>query len=257
MGKRLTHIITRFAIAIACVLAFGELFKLYTDSQLSAEQQAKVLIKAIPFVAVFVSIVLAFVLVIVLVAVAFGGRVPQRAYRPIEWITIAGILLGVVGMFQGWKLFTYEFGFLLLLASVLSFMVWSHLTPMSLRAGRALPPLGRRAHLAGLVAAIVVWAIVVAATANAANPKEPYGVGATLWAYKTDEEKAQIADEMEHEYNTAKLPVLLLISLLPAGLFYFGVRELFASHPDAPEQTEREPLPPTVEGAMRSGAGPS
>jgi len=196
--------------------------------------------------------VLAFILVVVLVAVAFGGRVPQRAYRPIEWIAIAGILLGVVGMFQGWKLFAYEFGFLLLLASVLSFMVWSHLTPMSLRASRALPPLSRRAHLAGLAAAFVVWAVIAGASARAANPKEPYGIGKTLWDYKTDEEKAQIADDMEHEYNVAKLPMLLLISLLPAGMFYFGVREVFAPGAEAEEDAQAAPLPPGVADVMPS-----
>ena len=57
MRRRLIRIVTRFAIAIAIILAFGGLFKLYTDAQLSAEQQNEVLIKAIPFVAVFVSII--------------------------------------------------------------------------------------------------------------------------------------------------------------------------------------------------------
>ena len=88
------------------------------------------------------------------------GKVPLRSYGPIEWIIIAGILFGIVGLFQGWKLFCYEFGFLVLLVSVLLFMVWSHLTPMSLRQGRTLPPMSRSAHLIGLAAALVVWAAV-------------------------------------------------------------------------------------------------
>ncbi len=63
------------------------------------------LIKAIPFVAIFVSIVLVFICLIVIVAVTLEGKVPLRSYRPIEYLLIAGILLGVVGLFQGWKMF--------------------------------------------------------------------------------------------------------------------------------------------------------
>lgn len=244
--------VVRFAIAIAVVLAFGGLFKLYTDSQLSEAQQNEVLIKAIPFVAVFASIVLAFIMIVVLVAMTFGGRVPQRAYRPIEMIIIIGILAGVVGLFQGWKLFAYQLGFLLLLVSVLGFMVWSHLTPMSPRASRTLLRLSRRAHLAGLLAAVIAGGVVMATAADAANPQEPYGFGKTLWEFKSAEEQAQVAAEAEDEYRTARLPVLFLVSLLPAGLFYFGVRELFASqpHPAAPERKEQGPLPPDIEDVV-------
>ncbi len=228
MRKRLAHILIRFAITIVIVLAIGGIISLYTNT-LSQEQQDEVLIKAVPFVAIFVSIVLAFIGLIVVVAVAFEGKVPLRSYRPIEFILIAGILLGVAGLFQGWKLFVYEFGFLVLLFSLLAFMIWSHLTPMPVRQGRAMPPLSRTAHLVGIAAAMLVWAAVTVYTINDNKPQEPYGFGNTLWNFKSDEEKAQIRNDADSEYHNAKIPVFALMSLLPAGLVYFGVREIAAA----------------------------
>jgi lysylphosphatidylglycerol synthetase-like protein (DUF2156 family) len=242
MRRRLFKIISRFAIAIAIVLAFGGLFKLYTEAQLSAEQRNEVLIKAVPFVAVFVSIVLAFICLIVVVAVSFGGRVPARTYRPVEGIIIAGILLGVVGLFQWWKLFAYQYGFLLLLVSVLLFMVWSHFEPMPARAAKQLPPISRRAHLIGLVAAVIAFIVVAGVLIPASRPREPYGLGQTLWDFKTDEEKAQIRDQAEDEFRMGKVPVLALVSLLPAGLVYFVVRELVPDSEASPV-TERVAQP--------------
>lgn len=246
MRKRLTRILIRFAIAVVILLAFGEIFSLYTDT-LSEEKQQEVLIKAIPFVAIFVSIVLVFVCLIVIVAVALEGKVPLRTYRPIEYLLIAGILIGVVGLFQGWKMFVYGFGFLVVLFSLLAFMIWSHLNPMPLRQSRAMPPLSRTAHLIGIAAAVLIWAVVTAYTVNDNKPREPYGVGKTLWDYKTDEEKAQIKKDADSEYRNAKIPVAALMSLLPAGIMYFGVREIAASvqnGPDAP------PLPAEGVGVL-------
>ena len=243
MRRTLIRTLVRFAIAIAVALAFGGLFKLYTDSQLSEEKQQEVLIKAIPFVAVFVSIVLVFVCLIVMVAIAFGGKVPQRAYRPIEMIIIAGILIGVVGLFQGWKLFTYEYGFLLLLVSVMAFMVWSHLTPQSMRASHQRAPLSRRAHLIGVVAGCVVWIGVAAAVINASKPAEPYGYSPTVWEKGMDEQqRQQIAQDAEDEYQNTKIPVLGLVSLLPGALVYFAVRELVPANPTARQDVTSRPV---------------
>ncbi len=231
-------------MAIAGVLAFGGLFKLYSGAQFSEAKQQEVLIKAIPFVAIFVSIVLAFICLIVIIAVRFKGRVPQRAYRPIEMLIIAGILIGIVGLFQGWKLFAYEYGFLLLLFSVLAFMIWSHLTPMPLRASRQRPPLTRRAHLIGVMVGGVVWIIVAVAAINSSKPKEPYGYSPTVWSYLDEAQQQQTADDAKDEYRNAKIPTFMLISLMAGGLTYFAVRELVPAGPQAPLSS---PLPP--EGA--------
>jgi lysylphosphatidylglycerol synthetase-like protein (DUF2156 family) len=241
MRKRLTRILIRFAVTIAIVLAIGGIISLYTDT-LSQEQQDEVLIKAVPFVAIFVSIVLVFICLIVIVAVALEGKVPLRSYRPIEFLLIAGILLGVAGLFQGWKLFMYEFGFLVVLFSLLAFMIWSHLTPMPVRQSRALPPLSRTAHLIGIAAALLVWATVTVYTISDNKPQEPYGFGKTLWDFKSDEEKAQIKSDADSEYQNAKIPVFALMSLLPAGLVYFGVREIAAARQPRPN------IPPVAAG---------
>lgn len=225
MSTRLFRIVRGFAITIAIILVFGWLFSLYTGT-LSQEQQEEVLIKAIPFVAVFVSIILAFACLIAVVAIAFEGQVPQRTYRPIEGVIIAGILLGVVGLFQGWRLFAYEIGFLLLLASLLAFLVWSHLTPMPPRQSRRLPPISRRAHIIGLVVAVLVWAGVAFVLISDAQPQEPYGIGQTLWEFKDEDEKAAIKDEAESDYRNAKIPLLGLVSLMPAALAYLVGREM-------------------------------
>jgi len=208
------------------------------------------LIKAIPFVAVFVSIVLAFACVIVLAAITLNGRVPERSYRPIEAIIIAGILLGVVGLFQGWKLFAYEYGFLLLLFSVLAFMVWSHFEPMPARASRAMPPLDRRAHLVAALAALIAWGVFAALLIPSSRPQEPYGFGKTLWDFKDDAEKAQIKEDAEDEYRTAKAPLLALVSLLPAGLVYFAVRELV---PPIQAADDRQPDAPLKRASASPG----
>ncbi|WP_119071085.1 hypothetical protein [Aggregatilinea lenta] len=234
MTSKLVRIGIRFGIAIAVILAFGGLFSVYASEVLSQERQDDVLIKAIPFVAVFVSILLVYIYSIVALAVVVSGRVPQRAYRPIEAIIIAGILLGIVALFQGWKMFAYEYGFLLLLFSTLAFIVWSHITPLSARAH--VPPLPRRAHVIGLVAGAIVWIALAGALIVDARPVEPYGIGRQIWELMMDDEEQQAtADQAESEYRTTRIPVFILISLLPAGLVYLAARELAGPSGAGPE----------------------
>ncbi len=245
MRNQLFRIIRGFVIAIVIALGFGGLFSLYTDT-LSEEKQGEVLIKAIPFVAVFVSIILVFICLIVLIAIGLENKVPQRTYRPIERVIIAGILLGVVGLFQGWRLFAYEVGFLVLLASLLLFMVWSHLNPMPARRSRQLPPLSQQAHIIGLVIGVIVGGIVVAAVISDAQPAEPYGIGQTLWNFKDDAEKAQIKADAENDYRNSKIPLILFASLMPTSLVYLAVRELVEAQLNSRKkkrETIDQPLP--------------
>jgi len=104
-------------------------------SMATEEQMAtNVLLSAIPFVLIFVSIILFFITLIWLVASLLNNRIPERIYRPVEWIIIAGIVLGIVGMFQPWSFAGYRFGFLLLFFSTLSFILWSHVVPKGIHA---------------------------------------------------------------------------------------------------------------------------
>jgi magnesium-transporting ATPase (P-type) len=247
MRKRLTRILIRFAIAIVIVLAFGGLFGLYTDTLPEAKQQ-EVLIKAIPFVAIFVAIVLVFICLVVVVAVGLEGKVPLRSYRPIEYLLIAGIILGVIGLFQGWKLFVYQFGFLVVLFSLLMFMIWSHLTPMPLRQSRAMPPISRTAHLIGITVALLVWALVTVYAISDNKPQSPYGLSPTLWAYKSDEEKAQIKSDADSQYQNYQIPGFAVMSLLPGALVYFSVREVAAAFQLKGKKRDSEVQPATNAG---------
>lgn len=81
------------------------------------------------FLTVFLAILMGFIFIIAFSASELGGKVPQRLYRLVEGIIIAGILLGVVGMFQPVTILGYRLGFQLLLASTLAFTLWSHVSP--------------------------------------------------------------------------------------------------------------------------------
>ncbi|MCS7220982.1 MAG: hypothetical protein RML36_02325 [Anaerolineae bacterium] len=77
----------------------------------------------------FIALVVAFICLIVFSARTLSGNVPQPLYQAIEGVLIAGILLGVVGMFQPWVQAGYRIGFYILLLSTLGFILWSHITP--------------------------------------------------------------------------------------------------------------------------------
>jgi len=81
------------------------------------------------FFPIFISIIVAFGFFIAFVARKLSGNISQRLFGLIEGILIAGILLGIVGLFQGWSLAGYGIGFHVLLVSVLCYVVWSHVTP--------------------------------------------------------------------------------------------------------------------------------
>ena len=49
-------------------------------------------------------------------------------------IIIAGIVLGIVGMFQPWTFAGYRYGFMLLFFSTLAFILWSHVVPKGVHA---------------------------------------------------------------------------------------------------------------------------
>ena len=114
------------------LLILGLLAGPFINSRATPEQLAdNVLLNAIPFVLIFVSILLLFISVIVIVGSMLNHNVPPRIYKIIESILIAGIVLGVLGMFQPWVFAAYKYGFILLLVSLLLFMVWSHVAPRS------------------------------------------------------------------------------------------------------------------------------
>ena len=116
-------------LLIAAALLYGLSFLvrpmldfLVPDLQSSSD----VLVIAIPFLMVFVPIILSFMALIVFVSKLLHQRVPERLYKSIEYVFIAGIVLGIISMFQAWTFLLFKPGFFILFGSLLGFMIWSH-----------------------------------------------------------------------------------------------------------------------------------
>lgn len=117
-------------IAILVTLISGLLAGPFITARATPEQLAEnVLLNAIPFILIFVSIILAFITLIVLVGNIFNNNISRRSHRIVESILIAGIVLGIFGMFQPWVFLAYRYGFIVLLVSTLGFILWSHIIP--------------------------------------------------------------------------------------------------------------------------------
>ena len=96
-----------------------------------AEEQLNrnALLSGIGFLSIFIAIILFYISAIWWLALRLNGKVAYKTYRLIEYILIGGIILGIVGMFQPWVFAAFRYGFYLLLASTVSFIAWSHVTP--------------------------------------------------------------------------------------------------------------------------------
>ncbi len=90
------------------------------------ESSTNALLLAIPFLLVFVPIILGFMALIVFVSKLIYQRVPERAYKVIEYVFIVGIVLGIISMFQPWTFLLFKPGFFVLFGSLIGFMIWSH-----------------------------------------------------------------------------------------------------------------------------------
>jgi len=126
--KRFRPPITLLIIA-AALLVIG----LVTNSLVSGLSEEvlreNLMIMAVPFLAVFIAILLFYIGLIVTLSRAFSGQIPARFYRLLFGTSVVGIVLGVIMMFQPWALAVYRVGFSILLFSLLSFMVISHISP--------------------------------------------------------------------------------------------------------------------------------
>jgi hypothetical protein len=102
------------AAAVTFILGFFVAEPLISSMATEEQLATNVLLSAIPFVLIFVAIILSFITVIWLIASMLNHNIPPQIYRPIELIIIAGIVLGIVGMFQPWSFAAYKYGFFLL-----------------------------------------------------------------------------------------------------------------------------------------------
>ena len=74
----------------------------------------------IPFLLIFIGILLAYIDFIIWLATQLNNNISEKTFRPIERILIAGIVLGVIGMFQPFTVTLYTLGFIMLFVSLLS-----------------------------------------------------------------------------------------------------------------------------------------
>lgn len=81
------------------------------------------------FVIVLLAILFSFGGFIAFLAIKLYKRIPQRIYSIVEMTIIGGIMLGIIGMFQPESPDYFKPGFLLLFASTLAYIVWSHIIP--------------------------------------------------------------------------------------------------------------------------------
>ena len=185
-----------------------------------------VMFRAIPFFMAFVGVLLLFILLIALVALRFNGKVPNRTYTGLEMLTIAGILLGTVSLFNPWSFVPYRYGFGLLLLSTLAFILWSHVAPPRADSGLQISPLSRSQHIAGIIAGVLVLVLLTVTAISANGPQEPYGVRQRAWDSYSEERQAEIAAEATQEFSSVEMPFLVIYNLLPGVAVYLVVREL-------------------------------
>lgn len=129
MVKIRSLIPAKLLVSAAVVLILSPIARPVIETLATRERVSQnVLLSAIPFVLFFVALVLGYMALIVFAGKLLSNRVPEGVYRTIEYVLIAGIALGVVGMFQPWLFALFKISFFVLLLSTLSFILWSHIT---------------------------------------------------------------------------------------------------------------------------------
>jgi hypothetical protein len=88
-----------------------------------------VILNGIPFILIFIGVIVAFIDVTIFAATKWNNKISEDVHRPIERILIAGIVFGVIGMFQPFTIYWYTLGFAVLLLSTIGYIFWSHIIP--------------------------------------------------------------------------------------------------------------------------------
>jgi len=87
------------------------------------------ILNGVPFILIFIGIIILYIDFIIFLATRLNNHIAERTYRPVERILIAGIVLGIIGMFQPFTVTLYTLGFIVLLISLLGYIIWSHIIP--------------------------------------------------------------------------------------------------------------------------------
>lgn len=93
------------------------------------EQINNVILVAVPFICYFVAVLLVYIFIINVIGQLLNRRVPEKIYKVINFIIIAGIILGIIMMMQPFTIILFKMSFMVVLVSLLLFMIWSHISP--------------------------------------------------------------------------------------------------------------------------------
>lgn len=117
-------------ISAVILLVLGLIAWQVIPNIVTEEQMARnVILAAIPFILVFASIIIAFMSLVWFAASKLNNNISEKTYRPIEYVLIGGIVLGILFMFQPWMFELFRIGFFLLLVSTIFYILWSHVRP--------------------------------------------------------------------------------------------------------------------------------
>jgi hypothetical protein len=117
-------------LAVAVLLWVAGIAAIPLVEQLDPQTRAdNVILNGIPFILIFIGIIIAFIDFIIFLATRLNNNISVKVYRPVELVLIAGIILGIVGMFQPFTVVLYTIGFIGLLVCLLGYIVWSHIVP--------------------------------------------------------------------------------------------------------------------------------
>jgi hypothetical protein len=124
-----------FGLIIASVLlvTWGLVYKsVILVTILDKTQINPVILIAIPFISYFMASLLVYIFVVNVVSHILSYRIPENIYRLINIFVMAGIVGGVMMIFQPFSLAAYKPSFMVVLISLLGFILWSHVSPLKL-----------------------------------------------------------------------------------------------------------------------------
>jgi hypothetical protein len=130
MSKERPRVPKGLPLTAVLLIILGVAVYFLIQATATPEQLAQnVLLSALPFILIFVAIILLFATLIIFASVRLSNNIAQRPHFVIEALAIAGIVLGILGIFQPWVFALYSVSFVVLLLSTLFFILWSHVQP--------------------------------------------------------------------------------------------------------------------------------
>lgn len=120
-------------IVSVVLIIFGYLFgRFYLPTIPENVRIDNVIIIAVPFICYFVAVILVYIFLINVVSQILSHKISPKIYKPLNFLFIAGIIVGILMMLQPFTIVLFKVSFMVVLVSLLCFMVWSHVTPAAI-----------------------------------------------------------------------------------------------------------------------------